>query len=227
MINKDNSIEIIKNINNEDVVNKFIFKNVKNLSFKIKNKNLVEYNIPLYLKKEKIEKIYQLFEKSLFKKHKEFIAKKPHFFELEKKFYFFGELINFEIENNYFYFLDKKKKLKNNNVKDTIDEIYRKFLREFITKKQIEIESIMNAKTHTIKIKKLSNCWGLNRIDHWISYNLKLCAYKKELIEYVIVHEIAHSSIHGHNKEFWELVAQFEPDWKRKRKNINKHLYEN
>ncbi|WP_314109051.1 M48 family metallopeptidase, partial [uncultured Veillonella sp.] len=40
-------------------------------------------------------------------------------------------------------------------------------------------------------------------------------------IEYVMVHEFAHFKYLDHSKNFHNLVAQFLPDWKVRKKSLN------
>ena len=41
--------------------------------------------------------------------------------------------------------------------------------------------------------------------------------YPDEVIDYVIVHELAHILHHDHSKRFWDTVAIYMPDYKRLR----------
>ena len=48
-----------------------------------------------------------------------------------------------------------------------------------------------------------------------------------EIIDYVIIHELAHTVEHNHSKKFWEKVAVIIPDYKIKRqwlKDNSKYL---
>jgi predicted metal-dependent hydrolase len=45
------------------------------------------------------------------------------------------------------------------------------------------------------------------------------------VIEYVIVHELAHIRHKNHSKYFWAEVAKYVPDWKEKRSWLKAHAY--
>jgi predicted metal-dependent hydrolase len=49
-----------------------------------------------------------------------------------------------------------------------------------------------------------------------------MLAYKpRECVEYVIIHELAHIVHPNHSKDFWNLVAQYCPDYRRLRRLLN------
>jgi len=49
-----------------------------------------------------------------------------------------------------------------------------------------------------------------------LSFNLILVSLPEELIEYVVLHEIIHFKESTHNKNFWELVRRYIPDYTEK-----------
>lgn len=83
---------------------------------------------------------------------------------------------------------------------------------------------IMNLKYSELKFKKLKSRWGSCSSRRVITLNLFLCNTPKELVDYVVVHELAHIVHMNHSKEFHSLVKQYIPDAKKSRallKNIN------
>jgi predicted metal-dependent hydrolase len=44
-----------------------------------------------------------------------------------------------------------------------------------------------------------------------------------EVIDYVVIHELAHTIHHNHAKRFWKLVEKWMPDFKEKRKQLRKY----
>ncbi|MBN1969005.1 MAG: M48 family metallopeptidase [Candidatus Delongbacteria bacterium] len=70
-----------------------------------------------------------------------------------------------------------------------------------------------NLKNFTIyysgKIGKGS--WGLcNLLDREIKLNKELSEYPEWVIDYVIMHEMTHLIVSGHNKEFWDIVNRYD-----------------
>ena len=51
----------------------------------------------------------------------------------------------------------------------------------------------------------------------WISLNL--AKYDEKCLDYVVLHEIVHIKEKSHNKNFYSIIENYMPDWKR-RKNL-------
>jgi hypothetical protein len=46
-----------------------------------------------------------------------------------------------------------------------------------------------------------------------------------EIIDYVVIHELAHLRIKNHSKEFWDKVAELMPDYYSRRNWLKKNGY--
>ncbi|MFX1258540.1 MAG: M48 family metallopeptidase [Promethearchaeota archaeon] len=53
-----------------------------------------------------------------------------------------------------------------------------------------------------------------------MTFNLKLIALLKDLIEYKIFHIISHINNKSHNANFWKTISKFFPDYKRKEQQL-------
>lgn len=63
-------------------------------------------------------------------------------------------------------------------------------------------------------VKDVSSIWGsCNHKTKKLNFNLKLLTKPIECIDYVVVHELCHIKIQGHQKDFWTLVESFLPDY--------------
>ena len=66
-----------------------------------------------------------------------------------------------------------------------------------------------------ISFKHMRTRWGsCNKAKGYINLNLDLITKKKELIEYVVLHELAHLVYANHSKDFYALISKHMPDYK-------------
>ena len=80
----------------------------------------------------------------------------------------------------------------------------------------------MGLEVPTFTIRRMTSRWGTcNTRAKRITLNLELARREPELLEYVIVHELAHLIELGHNKRFYAVMDRTLPDWKAKRAALN------
>lgn len=68
--------------------------------------------------------------------------------------------------------------------------------------------------------------WGSCSAANNISLNSKLMMLPKELIAYVVIHELSHIKHKNHGKEFWRLVEKYCPRYLHKRKSLRAYEME-
>lgn len=65
--------------------------------------------------------------------------------------------------------------------------------------------------------------WGSCSSTGSLSFNWRLIMAPPEVLEYIVVHELAHIQEHNHSRRFWALVARHCPEYKRHEAWLNKH----
>ncbi|MDM8535947.1 SprT family zinc-dependent metalloprotease [Desulfobacterales bacterium HSG17] len=74
-----------------------------------------------------------------------------------------------------------------------------------------------------ILVKKQKNLWGSCTKQGIIHINRQLAFAPKQILEYVVVHEICHLKHRNHTDEFWKLLGTVFPDWQYCKKQLKKH----
>ena len=74
-----------------------------------------------------------------------------------------------------------------------------------------------------ITIKDMKYAWGSCTSKRNIAINMKLARMRKEIIQYVVLHELCHLKHMNHSKEFWNLVESNMSDYKIYRKELKQH----
>ena len=95
-------------------------------------------------------------------------------------------------------------------------------LKRFFTRLLKEyVDSIVSQYTKQLKLRPRSvtietsfNKWGSCNSSREIRLNWKLSLLSKDLVEYVIVHELCHMLHLNHDRSFWRLVGKLYPDYK-------------
>ena len=73
-----------------------------------------------------------------------------------------------------------------------------------------------------IAIRRMTSRWGTcNTERRRITVNLELAQRDVALLEYVIVHELAHLIERGHNTRFYSVMDAHMPDWRLRRRVLN------
>ncbi len=71
--------------------------------------------------------------------------------------------------------------------------------------------------------KDMKSRWGTcNTKTKKIWLNVRLAEHPVECLEYVILHELAHTVVPNHGSEFKAILNEFMPEWKQYRKLLNK-----
>ncbi|MBS5065230.1 MAG: M48 family metallopeptidase [Hungatella hathewayi] len=71
-----------------------------------------------------------------------------------------------------------------------------------------------------ITIREQVTRWGSCSAKGNLNYNWKLILVPKELLDYVVVHELAHRREMNHSNRFWEIVEKELPDYRQRRKAL-------
>lgn len=74
-----------------------------------------------------------------------------------------------------------------------------------------------------VKINSARGSWGLCTADNVVKYSYRLLFAPKDVVEYVIVHELAHVTHKNHSARFWSEVEKYVPDYKTKRAWLKKY----
>ena len=74
-----------------------------------------------------------------------------------------------------------------------------------------------------VAIKHQRSSWGSCSKNGNMNFNLLLASLPLELIDYVIIHELAHLVELNHSKEFWKIVETIDPDFESHRKLLRNY----
>jgi len=91
---------------------------------------------------------------------------------------------------------------------------------EFIESRVQYFSNTMNLPFTKLKFRKMKSRWGSCNSKREITLNSELSRVNRELIDYVVVHELAHIQHMNHSKSFHALVELYLPNSKEYRKEL-------
>jgi len=198
-------IEKFKVIINNETFSVVLKKKVSNrhVYLRLKEKKLLEISSHKYFSKT------DAFD--LINKQKEWI--KSRILEFNKR----------EKNKNSYLLYGKSYSLDNLEDKE-LDEIYRKETKKVISLLVDKYSSLMNLYPTSIKYRKNKRTWGSCNYKNGLNFNILLAKFPLEVIEYVVIHELAHIKHKNHSKSFWNLVKNYCGDYKEREKLLKSLL---
>ena len=118
----------------------------------------------------------------------------------------------FNFNNLYSDVINKKKGMIFNkivdfsaNFKNTLIDISS----DYLPKRLSELANKFSFNYNGVKIKNYKSRWGACDKKNNIYLNYKLVMLDKNLIDYVLIHELCHTKFFSHNKDFHNLLKSF------------------
>jgi predicted metal-dependent hydrolase len=99
------------------------------------------------------------------------------------------------------------------------EEIFRKKFEELLIKYKN-----YNFRPSEFKVRALKRRWGSCTSKGNITISSELVKLDEVYLEYVILHELCHLRHHNHGKEFYKLLSEVFPEWKRRRSELKKYI---
>ena len=103
----------------------------------------------------------------------------------------------------------------------------RKWFLEYVTKRTEFYEKVMGTTHYIVKVRNMKSRYGSNnRQSKAITYSLVLLHYSPDIIDSVIIHELAHHFVYNHGSNFYKVVYKYCPNYDMLRKKLIKAEFE-
>jgi predicted metal-dependent hydrolase len=84
------------------------------------------------------------------------------------------------------------------------------------------------ASQHGFEYKKIGitsarTRWGSCSASGSLNFSWRLIMAPLEIVDYVVVHELVHTVVHNHSRQFWQRVEMILPDYKERRMWLRKN----
>lgn len=182
------------------------FKNVKNINLRY-TKDYIHVSCPTYYELDEINKLIESSAPRLIESRND---KTNRLFSKEGV-YILGNL--YPYEDGHFIKVDNHYLLIESEA-----DFYKK-IKPYATKvfsyRLQELEKLMTPyKKHILKVRKAISTYGINYYTKkTIILNTYLIHFRVDIIDSVIIHELAHDYVHNHSSEFYRIVYKYCPNY--------------
>lgn len=111
--------------------------------------------------------------------------------------------------------------------RDDLNKKLKKWFLKYITPRHAYYEQMMGVKKpYKVHVKKMISRYGSNSLKtHSVSYSTILMHYTSDVIDSVIVHELAHEFVRNHSKKFYDVVYKYCPNYPQLHKRLRKGIF--
>ncbi|CAM4146120.1 SprT family zinc-dependent metalloprotease [Comamonas aquatilis] len=95
--------------------------------------------------------------------------------------------------------------------------------RSHFTARLLYFAPVVGVRWNALRLTSARTRWGSANSDGMIRLNWRLLQHAPQVIDYVVVHELAHLHHMDHSPQFWSEVAKVLPDWKSQRNALKNY----
>ncbi len=135
-------------------------------------------------------------------------------------------LLKLFVTKKWSWILEKSEQKKNSKsllaIKHTKAEInhYKKITKLLVLERLKYFNQYYNFNFKNISVRDQKSRWGSCSSRGNLNFNYRLSLLPLELADYIIVHELCHLQEMNHSNNFWQLVAQTQPNYQQLKKQL-------
>lgn len=103
------------------------------------------------------------------------------------------------------------------HIEQAVSRWYQHEAEQFFVRRVAHYAPLLNVLPHAVKLSAAKTQWGSCTAHGSVRLNVQLIKLPPRLIDYVVVHELAHLRELNHSAAFWRVVASVCPDYPRLR----------
>ena len=109
--------------------------------------------------------------------------------------------------------------------KQELPEIDRKVARKVLCRRIGELAQLHNFVYNRVSIRKQKTRWGSCSSKNNINLNMNLLHLPPELMDYVLLHELVHTRVKNHGKDFWNELDTVVPNSRQVDRKLKDYQY--
>ncbi|CCC40453.1 M48 family metallopeptidase [Haloquadratum walsbyi] len=144
-------------------------------------------------------------------------------FEAGEEFPYLGETHELVIESRQSHTVSatdqyqtirlRQSAVKQSSVKRALENFYRNQARQHFADRAEQYASQMGVEYTQIEIRNQRTRWGSCSPSGTLGLNWRLMMASPDVIDYIVVHELAHLREPNHTQAFWDLVSEYHPEY--------------
>ncbi len=111
---------------------------------------------------------------------------------------------------------DISKQMRREAIREKVINWYREHAKEKINERVKKYQDKIGTEPNSVQIKKQKKRWGSCSSLGNLNFNWKIIMAPMSVVDYLVVHELAHLKHPNHSKEFWQLVEAIIPNYEKK-----------
>lgn len=224
-------MKIVLNYEGNKIEGEIIYLQKKNISIEITSRGTFIVRSSKRFKKERILELLEgkkdwILEKILYIREKNNLVITREF-KSEEIFYYLADKYVLEVIcdkklKSYLDFDNRKivvgvETYDRELIKKQIELLYKKEAKIYISSRVEYYKEILGVQYKSITIKSAKRRWGSCTYDDKLLFNWKIMMANRDIVDYLVVHEMSHIIFKNHSKDFWNKVREILPDYKERR----------
>lgn len=126
-----------------------------------------------------------------------------------------GNRVGFDGEN---FFVPRD--LSPEQIKHACVQVYRMLAKRDLTEKTLAFAKQMSVMPSAVKVNGAKARWGSCSAKKGLNFSWRLIMAEDAVIDYVVVHELAHITEMNHSQRFWAIVESVLPDYRERKSHL-------
>lgn len=135
-------------------------------------------------------------------------------FEVGEEFPYLGDSLEVVVEDversmvSRERFILSEARVESSSIREELEDLYRRKAREHFKDRVETFAEEMGVEYDSIAVRNQRTRWGSCSPKENLSFNWRLMMAPAEVLDYVIVHELAHLKETNHTRRFWRIVRE-------------------
>ena len=211
----------------------------RSVTIKVSPDNRISISVPPHLSEKKIEEIIRMksgWIRKQIEHNQNRPLLKPKSYENGETFFFLGEPLRLQIEETekdnvevrgemLVISISAKRRSMNTAAYAALclNRWYQEQAEKILRERTAVFAAKMKVRPNSVRIKTVRSRWGSCTRSGNLTYNWKIVMAPSAVLDYVVIHELAHMIHLNHSQKFWKKVSEFDSRYDEHRKWLHRH----